>query len=75
MEHKENVCRTLHRIHPDIGECGKDLRVEWNENLGVWAVDFHKRGNRIKHFVDPQDMIDCMDKNKCVGLGIEFAQF
>ena len=75
MELKEQVCEIIHQLHPDIGACDKDLRVEWDEKLGVWAVDFKKYGNKIKHFVDAEDITACMDQKKCVGLGIEFAQF
>jgi hypothetical protein len=75
MEHREEVCSIIHQIHPNIGDCDRDLSVKWDENMGVWEVDFRKNGQKIKHYLESEDIVACVDRKQCVGLGIEFAQF
>ena len=71
----KQVCDQLASMYPDFGQCGEDLKVNWDNNSGAWTVDFGYKGQRIRHYLDNEDAAACIIKDQCVGLGIEFGQF
>lgn len=74
MYDKETLCNKIRQVFPDIGECGIDVKVNYDEDKKAWAVDL-KRGERhLKTFLEPQDADTCMDGKQCVGLGLQIAQ-
>jgi hypothetical protein len=75
MYTKEQLCKKISSLYPEMGACALDLKVAWDEEQSVWAVDFKKDGNDIRHYLDDEDAAPCMDGRHCVGLGIEFGQF
>ena len=40
MVSKEALCKKIHELYPQIGECDIDLNVNWDEDRNAWAVDF-----------------------------------
>ena len=75
MYDKNELCKKIKELHPDVGECDIDLNVEFDEEQKSWVV-FMKKGHReIKHFLPDEDADACMLGQQCVGLGIEIAQF
>ena len=75
MLDKAQLCDKLHEIYPEIGECNIDLNVNWDNERNVWAVDFTKNGDKIRHYLESEDADLCMDREQCMNLGIEFGQF
>ena len=75
MYDKTELCNKIHEIYPEIGDCDKDLNVEWNGAKNVWQVDFERDGHRIMHYLEDEDAAPCMEGKQCIGLGIEFGQF
>lgn len=69
------ICDQIHSIYPDFGQCGENFNVSWDENNNAWAVDFEHNGNKIRHYLDHEDAAACVNRDQCVGLGIEFGQF
>ena len=75
MVSKESLCKKIHELYPQIGECDIDLNVNCDEDQNAWAVDFKKEVHRIKHYLEDADAAVCLDGNQCLSLGLEFGQF
>ncbi len=73
MIDKKTLCKKIESIYPDIGECGIDINVEYDDKIKSWAVYLKKGGQEIKHYLDENDATLCMDGKQCVSLGIEIS--
>jgi hypothetical protein len=74
MYSKQELCQRIQELNPDIGECGVDFDVEYDEQAEAWAVDFHDGRYHLKTFVDNQDAAVCLEKDMCIPLGVEVGQ-
>ncbi len=74
MIDKKELCAKIQELYPDIGECGIDLDVEYDENKQSWVVDLKKDKFELKTFLEEGDADKCMLGQQCVSLGIEIAQ-
>ena len=74
MIDKQGLCAEIRKLYPDIGECGIDVKAEYDEDQKTWVVHL-KRGNRaLKTYLDDGDAEKCMIGKKCVGLSIQVSQ-
>ena len=74
MHTKEELCEKIRSVHPDIGECGIDLDVDWDDGKKAWVVDLKKDDHELKTYMEPEDADGCMDGKQCVSLGLQIAQ-
>ena len=74
MIDKKMLCEKIRQLYPDIGECGIDVDVEYDQGQKAWVVHLKKDNQRLKTFLEDGDDEKCMLGQKCVGLGIEIAQ-
>jgi hypothetical protein len=74
MIDKEELCRKIIELYPDMGECGIDVNVEFDKDQNTWVVDLKKNKYELKTFLEDGDAEKCMDGIQCVSLGIEIAQ-
>ena len=74
MHNKEELCKKIKSIYPDIGECGIDVNVEWDEVKKAWVVDLKKDKHELKTHLEPEEATGCMEGNPCVHLGLQIAQ-
>ena len=74
MHDKKILCEKIRSIYPEIGECGIDVDVEWNEEKKTWIVDLKKDKHELTTHLEPKDADDCVDGKKCVSLGIQISQ-
>jgi len=74
MHDKKELCEKITSIYPDIGTCGIDIDVNYDDGKNVWVVDLKKGGHELKHFLEAPDADGCMDGKECVSLGLEIAQ-
>ena len=74
MIDKKELCDKIRRLYPDIGECGIDVDVEYDQGQKSWVVHLKKDNQKLKTFLEEGDAEKCMLGQKCVGLGIEIAQ-
>jgi hypothetical protein len=74
MIDKEELCKKIIELYPDIGECGIDVRVEFDADQNTWVVDLKKDRHELKTFLEQGDAENCMAGKQCVSLGIEIAQ-
>lgn len=75
MSDRNDVCQKIISLYPDLGDCGDDVSVVWDEENEAWAVDFAVDGQRIRHYLGDDDAAACILGEQCIGLGLEFAQF
>ncbi len=71
---KEELCKKIQSVYPDIGECGIDVKVDYDNVQKLWVVSLEKGGKEVKHYLEEKDAALCMDGKQCVSLGIEIAQ-
>jgi len=74
MYDKNELCEKIRTLYPDIGECGIDLNVYWDDDQNTWVVDLKKEKHELKHFLETKDAELCMEGKQCVALGLEIAQ-
>ncbi len=74
MIDKKQLCAKIQELYPDIGECGIDVDVEYDEDKKSWVVDLKKDKFELKTFLEDGDADKCMLGQQCVSLGIEIAQ-
>ena len=74
MIDKHELCEKIRDLYPDIGECGIDIDVEYDEEQRAWVVHLLKEKYELKTFLEQGDAEKCMDDIQCVSLGIEIAQ-
>lgn len=74
MIDKAQLCAKITELYPDIGECGIDLDVTYDEEKQAWIVDLKKDKFELKTYLEDGDADKCMLGQQCVSLGIEIAQ-
>ena len=74
MMSKEELCKKITELYPDIGACGLDLQVNYSKEKKVWVVDLKKDGHELQHYLEDPDAESCMEGKQCVSLGLEIAQ-
>jgi hypothetical protein len=74
MLDKEALCLRIREIYPDIGACGIDVKVDYDEQQDRWAVQLSKDEKQLKTFLEPEDVKLCMAGEQCIGLSIEVNQ-
>ncbi len=71
----KQLCEKIKDVFPDIGECGIDIDVEYDNDQKAYLVHLEKGGRKIKTHLETDDADTCMEGKQCVGLGIQIAQF
>ncbi|RJQ66632.1 MAG: hypothetical protein C4519_25260 [Desulfobacteraceae bacterium] len=74
MIDKHELCAKIAEIYPDIGTCGIDIDVAYDDENERWVVHLKKNHHRLKTFLEPGDAELCLTGRQCIGLGIEIAQ-
>jgi hypothetical protein len=74
MHDKKELCDKISEIYPEIGECGINVDVEWNNEKNSWVVDLKKDEHELTTHLEPQDADGCMEGKQCVSLGLQIAQ-
>jgi hypothetical protein len=74
MIDKNELCEKIRSIYPDIGECGIDVKVEYDEGQKTWFVDLKKNKHELRTYLELGDAEKCLEGIQCISLGIEIAQ-
>lgn len=74
MYDKKQLCEKIRGIYPDIGECGIDVDVEYDEAKGAWIVNLKRDNRELKTHLEPEEADQCMEGKQCVSLGPQVAQ-
>ncbi|MEE4365099.1 MAG: hypothetical protein V2J08_14275 [Desulfotignum sp.] len=71
---KKELCDKIRTLYPDIGECGIDVNVAYDDANDRWTVHLKKDKKELKTFLEPDDADLCMEGKQCMSLGIEINQ-
>ncbi len=71
---KEQLCQKITEVFPDIGACGIDVNVSYDDEKKSWVVDLQKERHHLKTFLEEKEAQMCIDGKQCVSLGLEIAQ-
>jgi len=74
MHDKDELCRQIVSLYPEIGECGIDVNVTFDQGKKAWIVNLKKNDHELKHHLEVPDADECMEGKQCVSLGLEIAQ-
>ena len=74
MPTKEELCEKIKAVFPEIGACGINLMVDYDENNKAWVVDLKKDNHELKTFREEVEAQECMEGKQCVSLGIQIGQ-
>lgn len=68
------LCEKITSLYPDVGTCGVDIDVTYDEKQQTWLVHLEKDSHKLDHYLEMTDADQCMDGKQCVSLGLEIAQ-
>lgn len=74
MHDRNELCKKIRSIYPEIGECGIDIDAEWNEEKNAWVIDLKTEEHELTTHLDPEDADGCMEGKSCISLGLQIAQ-
>ena len=74
MHDKAKLCEKIRSIYPDIGSCGIDVAVDFNDEKEAWVVNLKKGEHELETYLEPQDADRCMEGKECVHLGLQVEQ-
>jgi hypothetical protein len=74
MYSKEELCKKITDLYPDIGQCGIDIIVEHDPKNKMWLIDLKKGTHELRHHLEIPDADACMENKQCVSLGLEIEQ-
>jgi len=74
MRDNQELCKKITSLYPDIGACGIDVTVEFDQEKNAYTVDLKKDQHELKHYLEPGDAESCLAGKQCVALGLEIAQ-
>jgi len=74
MHDKKELCEKIRSIYPDIGECGINVDVEYDEAKKAWVVDLKKGEQELKTHLELQEVDECMEGKQCISLGLQIGQ-
>lgn len=74
MYKKEELCKKITELYPDIGKCGIDIDAKFDKAKNVWMIDLKKDSHELQHHLEIPDADACMEGKQCTSLGLEIAQ-
>ncbi len=74
MYEKKQLCEKIRGIYPDIGVCGIDVDVEYDEGKGAWLLNLRRDNHELKTHLELEEADQCMEGKQCVSLGLQVAQ-
>lgn len=74
MIDKNELCEKIRALYPDVGTCGIDISVDFDEKQDSWVVNLKKDNHELKTFLEDGDADNCLNGKQCVSLGVEIAQ-
>ena len=74
MHDKQELCKKIVEMYPELGQCNIDIVVDYDDEKNAYVVDLNKDDHELKHFLEVPDADSCMENKQCVSLGLEIAQ-
>jgi hypothetical protein len=70
----KELCNKITAIYPDIGACGIDVKVNFDDTKEAWMVDLRKDAHHLQTRLEADEAQKCLEGKQCVSLGIQVAQ-
>jgi hypothetical protein len=74
MYNAKQICEKITSTFSDIGECGIDINVNFDQKNNAWAVSMKKGNKELKTYIESLDAKECIDEQNCLSLGWQIAQ-
>jgi hypothetical protein len=74
MYDKDQLCKKITELYPDIGSCGIDINVDFDCSRNAWAVKIRRDEHVLKHYLDKSETNQCLEGEQCIALGLDIAQ-
>ncbi|MDF1614432.1 hypothetical protein [Desulfurivibrio dismutans] len=74
MTTKEELCNKIKEVFPDIGACGIEVKVDYDNDNQAWVVDLKRDNHELKTFLEEPEAQQCMEGKQCVSLGLQIGQ-
>ncbi len=74
MIDREQLCKKIMEIYPDIGRCGINLDVRYDEEKKAWVTHLEREGKALETYLDDDEIRACLDGKQCVSLGVHVAE-
>ena len=74
MNKRTELCEKIRSIYPEIGACGADVLVDYDDLKKAWMVDLKKGTHSLRTYLEPEDTDACMNGERCVSLGVKVSQ-
>ncbi len=74
MYNKNQLCERIQSLHPDIGEYGININVDFSSDKNAWVVNLKKDKHSLKTYLELEDANVCMGGQQCVVLGIKISK-
>lgn len=71
---KSELCEKIRELYPQVGECGIDVDVDYDESKGAWIVELKKDHHELTTHLEPPDARDCVEGRECIALGLQIGQ-
>lgn len=68
------LCTKITEVFPEIGTCGIDVNVAYDEDNKAWAVDLERNGRHLRTYVEIDEADHCVEGRECVSLGLQIGQ-
>ena len=52
MYDKNELCKKIRKIFPDIGECGIDVKIDYDDEKKAYIVDLKKGQHKLKTYLE-----------------------
>jgi len=74
MINGHELCEKITAIYPDIGACGINVDVNYDDTKEAWMVDLQKDHHHLQTRLEVNEAEQCLEGKQCVSLGIQVHQ-
>jgi hypothetical protein len=74
MTQAVELCNKIREIYPEIGDCGADVDVFFDEEAKAWVVKLNRGGKSLRTLLEPADINACIEGKQCLSIGAQLSQ-
>lgn len=71
---QETLCGKIKNIYPEIGTCGLNVYVDYDDYKDAWLVAVHRGDQYFSTHLEWSDADNCMEGRQCLSLGVQISQ-
>jgi len=70
----KDLCQKIRSIYPELGDCGGNVEVAYDEAKSSWTVDLTRGDVKLSTYLEPEDVTTCVEGERCVPLAVQVQQ-